>query len=86
MTKKYVIVSKVVSFFFFVSSNPKNSSYLYRTHRSPIQRWIKWVSKMGKMPSFTITISALQIILSLGVFSSDKMIHFESSLYYHSGR
>lgn len=41
---------------------------------------------MGKIPSFTITISAPQILLSLGVFSNDKMIHFESSLYYHSGR
>lgn len=41
---------------------------------------------MGKMPRFTITISALQILLSLGVFSSNKMIQKEPSLYYHSGR
>lgn len=38
------------------------------------------------MPRFTITIGAPQIIFSLGVFSSKKMIQNESSLSYHSGR
>lgn len=59
-TKKYVIVSKVVSFFY---SNPKNSSYFIHNiiHRSSIQHWMK----KDEMPIFPINGSNLFINMSV---------------------
>lgn len=71
-TKKYVIVSKVVSFFY---SNPKNSSYFIHNimHRSSIQHWMK----KDEMPIFPINGSNLFINMSV-LYRKKKNIYFET--------